>query len=261
MHSVTELIRGISVHCKVEGEGPPLLLLHGWGGQADSFAPVSRFFAATHTVYSLDFPGFGRSGPPPEPWSVNEYTALVDEWMGRLGLTNVPIIAHSFGGRVSILLASEYPRRVSKMVLTGSAGLIPRRKPSYYAKVYTYKLAKRMLRVRWVTALLRALGLDVEAFVRRRGGSADYRQLDGVMRGTFVRVVNQDLRPHLKHIRVPVLLIWGENDQDTPLAFGRIMEKEIPDAGLVVLQGGHFVYLEQIDAFTRITSHFLGGET
>jgi pimeloyl-ACP methyl ester carboxylesterase len=39
------------------------------------------------------------------------------------------------------------------------------------------------------------------------------------------------------------------------------MEKEIPDAGLVVLQGGHFVYLEQIEAFTRITSHFLGGET
>jgi pimeloyl-ACP methyl ester carboxylesterase len=91
-------------------------------------------------------------------------------------------------------------------------------------------------------------------------GSKDYRALSGVMRRTFVKVVNQDLRPVLRRISSPTLLVWGRDDTETPLYMGELMEKEIPDAGLVVLDGaGHFSYLDRFDRFTLILRSFLGG--
>jgi pimeloyl-ACP methyl ester carboxylesterase len=73
-----------------------------------------------------------------------------------------------------------------------------------------------------------------------------------------VRVVNEDLRPRLPRIQAPTLLVWGSNDDATPVADARIMEKEIPDAGLVVFEGaGHYSYLERPAEFCRIATTFL----
>jgi pimeloyl-ACP methyl ester carboxylesterase len=78
------------------------------------------------------------------------------------------------------------------------------------------------------------------------------------MRGTLVRLVNEDLRTLLPHLHLPVLLIWGDADSETPLADGRLMERLIPDAGLVVFEGaGHYAYLEQTGRFCRIVEVFL----
>lgn len=259
---IIENINGVAVHCRVEGSGDPLLLLHGWGGEADSFLPVARHYAARYTVYSLDFPGFGLSDQPPAAWSVDEYAALLDGFMQARGLSGVTVIAHSFGGRVAILSAVRYAGCFKKMILVDSAGLIPRRGPKYYSRVYTYKILKKIARWSGMCRLLRCLGMDVEKWVRKRAGSSDYRALGDIMRATFVRVVNQDLKPFLGKINVPVLLIWGENDRDTPVSFGRIMEKEIPDAGLVIFEGaGHFSYLDRFSQFIRVVDAFLGGRT
>ena len=89
-------------------------------------------------------------------------------------------------------------------------------------------------------------------------GSADYQQLSGVMRQVFVRVVNQDLTPYLPKIQAPSLLIYGADDQDTPVRYGKIMEKKIPNAGLVVLENaGHFSYLDQFPRYISIVKVFL----
>ena len=78
------------------------------------------------------------------------------------------------------------------------------------------------------------------------------------MRRTFVKVINQDLSDLYPQIRQSTLLIWGDADTETPLWMGREMEKQIPDAGLVILEGGtHFAYLEQIQRFNTICKHFL----
>ena len=78
------------------------------------------------------------------------------------------------------------------------------------------------------------------------------------MRGTLVRIVNEDLRSLLPHLDLPVLLIWGDQDTETPIADGRLMERLIPDAGLVVFEGaGHYAYLEQAARFCRIVDVFL----
>ena len=100
-------------------------------------------------------------------------------------------------------------------------------------------------------------GVRLANALSARAGSKDYQEA-GEMRATLVKVVNQDLRSLLPRISASTLLIWGENDKDTPVSFGKIMEKEIPDAGLVVLkEAGHFSYLDQFPQFRRIVASFL----
>ena len=72
--------------------------------------------------------------------------------------------------------------------------------------------------------------------LRAKFGSSDYTNVSGVMQQTMVLVVNEDLQLFMPKIQAPTLLIWGENDTVTPISDGKIMEKKIPDAGLVVLK-------------------------
>ena len=247
-------INGVPVNYEIKGQGSPVLLLHGWGGCIGSFAPVAEVFSANYQTVSLDFPGHGLTPEPPEAWSVTEYMEMTAQFIRRMDLGACDIIAHSFGGRVAILLSATYPELVHKLVLCDSAGLIPRRGLKYKLRVARHKLGKKLARIGWIDRLLH---LTERA---RNAGSADYRALSDSMKKVFVRVVNQDLRPYLKGIKAPTLLIWGSEDRDTPLSFAHIMEAEIPDAGLVVFEGaGHFSYLDEFQRFCPIVSVFFGG--
>lgn len=249
-------IDNMDIFYKKAGQGRKVLLLHGWEGCADSFLPVFNYLSRNFEVYAIDFPGFGQSTVPEKPWGVRDYKNIVLKIMDALKLDSVYIIAHSFGGRVSIMLSSEEPERVQKLVLVDSAGLIPKRGLKYYFKVYKFKLLKRIY-------VLFTPGKDKQEKLDKfytRYGSRDYRNA-GSMRQTFIRVVNEDLRKYLPSIKAPTLLIWGDEDRDAPLYFGKIMEKEIPDAGLVVFKGaGHFSYLDRLGDFNIIVSKFLEGD-
>ena len=97
--------------------------------------------------------------------------------------------------------------------------------------------------------------------LRNRYGSPDYIRLNENMRRTFVKVISLDLRDRLPSVRQPTLLIWGGADTETPLWMARVMEKNIPDAGLVIFEGGdHFAYLKQAPRFCLIARHFLSEE-
>lgn len=243
----------------MDGQGEPALLLHGWGCDSTLMRPVAEQLSDLRACYMPDFPGFGESPQPDEPWSVTEYTAWLLALMDTLGIRKADIVAHSFGGRVALLLAKEHPERVGKLVITGGAGLIPRRTARYYWRIWLYKLGKRVRACGWLNASLKKLGLDLDKKAAA-AGSEDYRALSDNMKKTFVRVVNQDLRGCLPQIRSSTLLIWGEKDDTTPLYFGQIMSREIPDAGLVVLEGaGHFAYMEQLGRFCRIVRTFWEG--
>lgn len=249
---------GVSIHYEAIGQGPPLLLLHGWGGSIGSMRPVADALADLRTCTIPDFPGFGESSSPPEPWSVTEYARCLAAFMEKAGIAKADVVAHSFGARVALLLAAEHPELVGKIVVTGGAGLKPKRNLKYYGKVYSYKLGKRMLRHAWMAGFVRHFGVDLRKRAAQ-AGSEDYRALPDEMKKTFVRVVNQDLRSCLRRMKSPTLLIWGEKDASAPLWMGKVMEKEIPDAGLVVFEGrGHFAYLEELPRFIKIVRNFLG---
>ena len=79
-------INHFKIHYHVSGAGTPLLLLHGWGAQLKTFEPIHQHLEKHFRTYSLDFPGFGQSDPPPQPWGTEEYTAFVTQ------ITNAIII-------------------------------------------------------------------------------------------------------------------------------------------------------------------------
>ena len=243
-------INNLNISYQVAGEGDVILLLHGWGGEAASFQPLSEWLAHSHKVYTLDLPGFGKSQMPPTAWDTSDYARFVIAFLEKFCIPKVHLIGHSFGGRISIILSAEHPEKVDKLILVNSAGIKPPRTTKYYLRVGMAKVGK----------LLRqcgASGVRLANALAARAGSKDYQEA-GEMRATLVKVVNQDLRSLLPQISASTLLIWGENDKDTPVSFGKIMEKEIPDAGLVVLKAaGHFSYLDQFSQFCRIVASFL----
>lgn len=241
---------GRKIACEITGEGPDLLLLHGWGcthSIFDSFVPL---LSRTHRVIAPDFPGFGASEEPDSVWGAYEYTAMLEALCAELGVVNPRIICHSFGGRVAIIFASRNP--VSKMIFADAAGIKPRRSLAYHLRVASYKIAK------WF--ILKVLR-DEERFERMRAGkgSSDYRNASPRMKAILSKVVNQDLTSLLPSIQCPVLLFWGENDTATPMRDARIMQKKLKDSGLVTVPGGsHFSFLDNPGLFAAVASNFLG---
>jgi pimeloyl-ACP methyl ester carboxylesterase len=244
-------VRGLRVRYAVRGAGPPVLVLHGWGASIEAVYPIVTGISPLATVYALDLPGFGESELPHEPWGVAEYQAFVAAFMDALDIERPTIVGHSNGGRIAIRMAATEPSRASRLVLVDSAGIRPKRTLRWYRRVGMAKLGK------YAARFLGPPGERLRARLVGRAGSADYLAA-GAMQPTFVKLVNADLRPHLPQIQVPTLLVWGSEDADTPLSAGREMERLIPDAGLVVLEGaGHYSYLDQPARFARIVSHFI----
>jgi pimeloyl-ACP methyl ester carboxylesterase len=243
-------IRGVNCRVEQAGEGENLLLLHGWGCDVSLMKPIFGALSKRCRVTALDFPGHGQSGLPPESgYSLSDYTAFTLELIRRLGIAPCGIIAHSFGGRVALKIAAESPQTLKKLLITGGAGLKAKRSPKFYAKRAVYRCLRALSRV----------FPDGEGFrnaLRRRFGSADYNALRPEMRATFNKVIAEDLRPLLPRVQAETLLVWGENDAETPLYMAKIMEEEISGAALVVLEGGHFAYLEQAPRFARIAEAF-----
>ena len=240
-------IGGRKVRYIDEGEGPEILLLHGWAAPAETYRLIIDHLKSRCRVVAPDLPGFGGSEEPDTPWSADDYADFVLRFAQAAKLSSPVLIGHSNGGRIIIKLMNRegLPFAVPKIVLMDSAGIKAKHGPGYYIKVYSYKAAKHLLP-------------SLAEKMRGKAGSADYNNASPLMRQTMVRLLNEDLTPLLSGIRVPTLLIWGENDTATPLSDGQTMEKEIPDAGLVVLKGaGHFAFAERWGQCSRVLDSFI----
>lgn len=252
-------ISGVNMYYEIAGSGPKrVVLLHGWGCSTKLMKPVGDHLAKDMTVMSVDFPAHGESGRPPEPWGVPEFAACLLELLKRMDFLPCSVIAHSFGGRVTIELASQDASLFERIILTGAAGIKPQSTGKASKRTMTYKRLKAVCEMLRKTKLLAALADKWGEKLIRKYGSKDYAALDPEMRKTFVKVVNYDQSEKLSAIRNSTLLVWGDGDTETPLWMGQKMEKEIPDSALIVLEGGtHFAYLEQVGRFNAIARSFL----
>jgi pimeloyl-ACP methyl ester carboxylesterase len=251
-------IHGIKVAQAIAGEGTPVVMLHGWSANIGLVWPLAERLAALgYRVYALDLPGFGESNAPSTGWSVHDYVNFVLAYLDFHQLDKVYLFGHSFGGRLSLVLGAEHSERIIKMALADSAGV--RSKPSLSGQI-------RLKGFRFAQNSLRTFGLKQQADRLRdwytdQYGSADYKTAQGIMRETFVKVVNEDLLPFAARVKPSTLLFWGDQDMDTPLWHGQLLEKTIPDAGLVVWEGaGHYSYLERVADTAQVMDHFFKGK-
>ena len=253
-------VLGIPSHYEMYGgAGEEILLLHGWGVTLDAcLTPLAKLLQADCRVTALEFPAHGASGKPVQTWGVPEFAAWTKAMIEALRLSPQTVVAHSFGGRVAIFLAAQYPQLVTRMVLTGAAGLLAPKSAAQEAEGQRYQQQKQRLEMLKALPLVGRFARIAQERLRDKRSSPDYKALDEEMKKTFVRIITQDLRPMLKDIRQPTLLIWGDRDEETPLWMGKTMAEEIKDAALIIFEGrGHFAYLEESARFARIVQAFI----
>ncbi|MCB1537713.1 MAG: alpha/beta fold hydrolase [Rhodospirillales bacterium] len=212
------------------GTGPATIVwAHGWGHSGEAFAPLAQSLAGIATSYLIDFPGHGATPPPPEAWGTREFADAAAQFLKTLPAPAALWVGHSFGCRVGIQLAAHYPGLFRKLALIAPAGLRRRRtmfqKISHNARVYTFKTLKHMV----------PEGPRRDA-LRARFGSSDYRRA-GVLRDSFVRIVNEDLGQEAEQIACPTLIVVGANDRDTPPEMAHRLHAKIHGSQLHVLDG------------------------
>lgn len=225
-----------------EGEGYPVLLLHGWGASYDTYRGVINTLKDRHRVIALNFPGCGNSDTMENPWTLDDYCDLVLKFIKALNIENPIMFGHSHGGRVTMKMVADGMVSPPKIVLLDSAGLIPKKTFRQKWRAKSFKIIKRILTL----PVIKSFSGGLLEKARRHYGSADYNAAPLVLRQTMVSLVNTDLRDIIHKISCPTLLIWGENDTATPLSDAKIIESLIPDCGLCVIKGtGHFSFCER----------------
>ena len=211
-----------------------VLALHGWGRSRADLLPVVDGLDALVP----DLPGFGASPPPPEPWGTEQYAEQLAQVLGGRSWV---LVGHSFGGRVAVQLAARHPNLVAGVVLTGVPLL--RARATSRAPL-AFRLAKRLHAARLVSDAR----MEQQ---RQQHGSADYRAATGMMRGTLVRIVNEDYRDLLPGISAPVRMGWGAKDTAAPLAMAREAQALLPSAELVVSESSGHLLDEPLLALLR----------
>ena len=229
-------------------------MLHGWGANIDLLLPLGERLAQENfKVYMLDMPGFGESQAPPVAWTIFDYAQFVISYLDHHQLDAVYLFGHSFGGRLGLILGADHPDRIHKMALADSAGVRPPTPLSNRLRLGSYKFVRDALN----SVGAKGTADQLRNWYNKTYGSTDFQQVTGVMRETFVKVVNEDLLPYAEQVAVPTLLFWGENDEDTPLWQGELLEKTIPNAGLIVHKGaGHYSYLDALQKTSHVMNFF-----
>ena len=238
------VLSGLTAYYTVAGAGPAVLILEGWGTNTEVYAPIARVLAEKYTVYTLDFPGFGKSEEPKDPWDVGDYANFTAAFIAALGLKRLSLVGHSYGGRV-IFKLHEQPQdfEIERIVLIDAAGVKPKDTLRKKLRRIKYKAGRKALQL---------FAPDKVEKYRLRHSSADYRAASPMMREVLKKSVSEDLTHLFPLVKAPTLLVWGVNDTATPLSDAKLMEKTIPDAGLVELQGGHYSFLESPAVFERV---------
>ena len=220
-----------------------MVFLHGYLSSKEAFTAQIHYFSRFFRVTAIDFVGFGGSDPLKEVFSVADYARWTEEVLRLLDIQKPHVIAHSFGCRVAVKMAAASSDCFDKIVLTGAAGVVLKRNLCYHLKVKTYRLVRRF----------------APKFAEKRFGSAEYRTLPPIMRESYKKIVNEDLRACARLIENEVLLVQGKMDTTTPKKEAEAYLACLKRGRLVTMDGGHFAFAEHPLAFNLIAEEFFYG--
>lgn len=235
-----------------QGQGPVILMLHGWGGSLHGFDLLVSNLAQKHRVVRLDLPGFGGTDAPTETWNLDNYLSFAQGFIKKLDLQVEILVGHSFGGRMAIKGLATGGLTAKKLILIASAGIAKRR---------TLKNAL-MITITKIGGLI--FYLPPLLFWRDRLRKKVYRFLGsdyldaGQLRQTYLKIIAEDLSAWAKKVSVPTLLIWGAEDETTPLSDGERLTALIPGAKLEVIEGAdHDVHQQKPEQVLELINQFL----
>ncbi len=232
---------GVKIHYELKGKGKVCLFLHGWGQDGKAFSLIQSKLNG-YAWLTVDLPPFGKSEEP-KNWTIFTYANMVISLCEHLNIKTCNVIGHSFGGRIGLIMASLTPQFVNKLILLDSAGMKPKRNLKYHFSVLKYKIFK----------LLNIL--------QENAGSSDYKALNPKCRSTFVSVVNTFLEEYCYQIKAPTLIVFGKQDEVTPLYMAKRLNRLIKNSTLkIVDHAGHFCYEDRPIKIAEIISCFLEEE-
>ena len=255
-----------------EGEGSPVVFVHGLGGQWQNFIETLPRVALERRVLALDLPGFGASEMPAGgEISIQEYGKVIAGFCEALGLDDVALVGNSMGGFITAEVTIQNPGRVERLVLISAAGITssnllhtPTKLIGQVAKVVTAATSAshhRRMSSRPVTRHV-ALALVARHPSKLRADAAWEGLIKGAGRDGFeaalMASVNYDYRDRLEEITCPTLIIWGENDSVVSVEDAHEYERLISDSRKTVMEDtGHVPMMERPRAVNDVLLEFL----
>ena len=230
----TAKVRGSSVRWRVEGEGDPLVLVHGLAGSARWWDATLPRLARSRECHLVDVPRFGAALRP------DGVAGWLADWAAAAGLHRFAVAGHSLGGAAAARLAAARPELVEALVLVSAVGMPSGRRLEGYA-----------------LPLLASLRGARRSFLGRLALDAVRSGPDALLRGALY-ATRCDVREQAREIRVPTLLVWGDRDPLVPAALAREWLRAIPHARLVTLRGaGHVPMVERPAELAEALAAFL----
>ncbi len=236
-----------SFHEGVDVRKPPVILIHGAGGNHLYWPPEVRRLATlvancatTYRVFALDLPGHGKSSGVGLQ-SINDYVRSVVNFMDAVGLWRAVIVGHSMGGAIAQTLALDHAERVAGLGLIGTGArlrVVPAML-SNTANPATFSLAVQTIN-EW------AFGPQADPHLKALAAKRMAETRPAVLHGDLLACDAFDVMDRLSEIRVPTLIICGTEDKLTPLTYSKNLATQIPEAALQTVEAaGHMVMLEE----------------
>jgi pimeloyl-ACP methyl ester carboxylesterase len=234
-------LAGVAMHYYCAGRrGTPVVLIHGLGSCAETWAALIPMLSKEFLVYAPDLPGFGRTPLAPEGTNIRTHVLYLERFLDALGYPRVTLVGNSLGGWIATRFAVEHPERVDRLYLLNSAGLRRENSHSPYAED---RIAARHSLEHMMGFSLPVPKFVLDAMVRNSQTPA----YAGFIRGYDPR---EELDSVLADVHVPTTIIWGEQDNLLPLICAYDLHSGIANSELVLLpQVGH---MPQIQAPVKV---------
>jgi pimeloyl-ACP methyl ester carboxylesterase len=252
------------VHYEVDGQGKPILFLHGWLSSWGLWRSSMLMLSAEsrYRIYALDFWGFGDSAKSRvQSFNIASYVSMVDQFMDKMGIAYAPIIGHSMGGTVALGLALEYPSRVEKIVVVGSP--VTGSSLNLLLKLSSFRLIASLI---WRVPSALLLGFKVFSPILAKDGQQVYEVLKRDFSQTnveaFLRSVGSlwrtDLCSRLGQIGVDVLGIYGRGDNIVNPDQAEVLKNGVARSRTqMMLESRHFPMLDEPELFHNSLLTFL----
>lgn len=265
-------VDGVKLCYQDIGTGPVVLVLPGLGSTIDYWQLTVPALAREFRVIVVDPPGFGKSGKPDAPYTLQWINERVLGLLDALEVRRAAVVGGSMGGHLGLLLALDHPERVDKLVLMGSTGAWPPPNPlldGCIRLLWNDQIVCDYLRMHWpeiYEVMFRHPSPITERLFRyamaNRAVGRRFRP-EGLASSRALRsILYSSRRSQLSKLSVPVLLIWGEHDEIHPPEDGLFMRRHMPDSRMVILpDAGHEAMVDQPEEFNRALLAFLRGGT